>query len=128
MDASEFLSHYGKKGMKWGVRKQTVKVGASKDSKRVTNISKKAQKHTVKSLTSRELKEFNARMELETKFNSMNPSKVKKGHDKAKALVALGVTVNSAYKFTKSPAGKAIMNSVSGKSNNLKEYDVLLRS
>jgi hypothetical protein len=108
MDASEFLSHYGKKGMKWGVRKAPPRVGASKDAKRATATMRKAKTNSVKSLTNKEIRELTARIELENKYNSLNPSSVKKGHDTAIKILAIGATANSAIKFANSPAGRAI--------------------
>lgn len=102
----EFLEHYGKKGMRWGVRrgksqKATKKV--SSDYKRVAEIRKKSPTQ----LTNKQLKEANERLNLEQNFNRLNPNKVKSGQMKANAIMAtLGVGV-SLYNMANSPAGKA---------------------
>lgn len=107
--AEEFIAHYGKKGMKWGVRKSGAsKVGASKDAKRAGTTLKKAKSNSVKSLTNKEIKELTARIELERKYSSLNPSKVKKGHDAVKGVLAVGATVNTAIAFANSPVGRAL--------------------
>ena len=110
MDADDFISHYGKKGMKWGVRKSrgSNKVGASKDAKRAGTTLKKAKKSSVKSLTNKEIKDLTTRIELERKYSSLNPSKVKKGHNAVKGVLAVGATVNTAVAFANSPAGRAL--------------------
>lgn len=117
MDADDFISHYGKKGMRWGVRKSrgSSKVGASKDAKRAKTTLKKAKKNSVKSLTNKEIKDLTTRIELERKYSTLNPGKVKKGNDKAKAILAVGATVNTAVAFANSPVGKAFKQNLSFK-------------
>lgn len=124
-----FIAHYGKKGMRWGVRnrKSVTKLGPSKDAKRVSATAKKAKTHTINSLTNKELQEFNSRVELEKKFVVANPKKIDKGHAAVKRYVAIGATLNAALIFAKSPAGKFVAEMLSRNSNSMKEYDVLLR-
>lgn len=127
--SNPFIAHYGKRGMHWGVRnrRKVTKLGPSKDTKRVLATVNKAKTHSVASLTNQELKDFNSRVDLERKFTSANPKKIQKGHEAVKRILAVGVTVNSALLFAKSPAGKFVANMLSGNSNSMKEYDVLLK-
>ena len=79
-----FLEHYGVKGMHWGVRR---KVGAGG---RVVGKSKPKPSSDFKttvplrsrpthSLSNMQLKKVNERMQLESKFNQMNPSRRARG-------------------------------------------------
>lgn len=106
--ATDFLSHYGVKGMKWGTRKNgsgDVKPGKSgkvneapsEDSVRVGGINSrvKAQRST-KPLTNKELKDAIERMGLEQQY-----SKLSGGLDKTtrqKAALFIGNMVQVAAK------------------------------
>jgi len=91
--------------MKWGVRKKTPR-STSSDFKKTAPLRKKP----LHSLTNKQLKEVNERMQLETKYKQLNPNKVRKGKNLATEIMAgvgLGVT---AYTVFKSPAGQALIN------------------
>lgn len=98
MDNNE-LKHYGVLGMKWGIRKdrgtsasrrrakeKAKTKGWSKDAKEVHRIKSKK----IPTLTNKELKAANERINLESKYRSLNRSNIAKG-------VALVVTANLAY-------------------------------
>lgn len=97
------LYHYGVPGMKWGVRKakRTVPKG-SPDHERARKLNAKGAKH----LSNAELKELTQRMQLESQYRNLNPSKVKKGMKVVKSVAAAGTTVASLYALSKSPLAK----------------------
>lgn len=66
------LAHYGKKGMKWGVRK-----GESNSSS--GSAEKPAPKPKAKDLSDDELKTHIARMKLEKEYNTLSAKQVNKG-------------------------------------------------
>jgi hypothetical protein len=100
----EFIEHHGVIGMKWGTRRGGVSKGrASPESRRVSAL-KNRPRHT---LTNKQLKTVNERMNLEQNFSKMNPTTRQKGKAHAAEIlstVAIGVT---AYNVVTSNAGKA---------------------
>lgn len=117
-----FLEHYGKKGMKWGVRKS--KSGTKKvsiDAKRKLTITDKAKTHGINALTNKELKDYNNRLNLEQQFSRMQPkSATQIGLSVVKQILGVGNTVNQAVAFANSPAGKAIQENISKASRKKK--------
>lgn len=63
-DSEEFLSHYGVKGMRWGVRRQAAKAAAS--------ASKTKYKKPPARLSDAELNRRIKRLELEKKYEDLN--------------------------------------------------------
>lgn len=102
----EFISHYGKKGMRWGVRKARTTSNPHRqgaESKRTEDL----RRRDPKTLTNRQLAEVNNRLNLEQNFGKLNPSMVSRGTAKATAILAtVGIAV-TAYNMATSPAGKA---------------------
>jgi len=104
-----FLAHFGVKGMKWGVRKDRPGGTAprtSSDFKKTDAL----RGRPVSSLSNKQLKELNERLNLEQNHKRLNPTSVERGRQKVQnilATVALGVT---AYNIVNSPAGKAAVN------------------
>jgi len=67
---SDYLEHYGKKGMKWGRRKQRAEAGASGDTPR-GKYTRPGHK-----LTDEQLQQRIKRLEMEKKYNDLrNPNK-----------------------------------------------------
>ena len=120
-EVEEFLSHYGKKGMKWGVRKGRSKTpgtrGYSKDAKTSVRIHRKAKASPVKvkALSNKEIEIFLKRVNLETRYREVTPSTSKKVMRVVKDLLGMGKTVNEAFAFSNSPSGKAIQTSLKKK-------------
>lgn len=106
---SNELRHYGVPGMKWGHRKaRGSEVKSSTDRKAVDTIRKKP----VPSMSNKQLKTVNSRLELEKKYSDLTRQqtsidKVKKGNEAAKAILAVGGTGIAAYTMANSPAAKA---------------------
>lgn len=118
----EGLYHFGTRGMKWGVRKKHSLsspgripkgsggkldknfLGVSKEYIRARELNAKGKRH----LSNAELKELTTRMELESKYNKLNPSKLKKGMAIAATVLAVGTTAKTAYDLAKSPMGQDI--------------------
>lgn len=96
--AADFLSHYGVKGMKWGVRKGgvsggrsksgAVKEAASEDAERVGGLKTRAKtQKTTKMLSNKELQDAIKRMQLEQQFSQLSGNIDKTTAQKAKMFV-----------------------------------------
>lgn len=78
---SDFLQHYGVKGMKWGVVRERLNSGAvgkakklvesSEDHKKAAAVRTKAKIAGVNTLSNKELQEIITRMNLETQFKTL---------------------------------------------------------
>lgn len=118
------IQHYGVKGMKWGVRRSDAQLARASKARKQDNrsgdrklIDKSIEKSKAKgvgSLSNKQLKQINSRLELEKKYNQLNTKKspVDKGLDRTKKILAVGAAVNGAIAFSKSPAGQAIASGV----------------
>jgi hypothetical protein len=107
--AKDTLEHFGKKGMKWGVRR-SPKPGASEDAQRARAYKKTAKRSGSKALSTKELKDLVTRMNLEQQYSrlSQGNSKVEKGRDSVNSILSTGNTINQAVQFANSPAGKML--------------------
>lgn len=99
----EILSHHGVKGMRWGVRKRDTRP-TSDDFRRHAAAKRKH----VSELDDKELRAVLDRINMEQRFNKINPGKVKKGHETVKAVLAVGATINAVAAFTATPTGRVI--------------------
>lgn len=108
----DILAHYGIKGMRWGVRrvnpsgKSSKKEEASEDHKR----SREQKAHPVSSMSNKELKDLNNRLQLEKTYKELtgkNQSVIKRGMKPAKEILEVGTTMAAMYTLYNSPAGKA---------------------
>lgn len=100
-DVEEFLAHYGVKGQRWGVRRRQSQ--ANRDH---------ATNRKLAAMSDAELQKTVNRIRMEKQYKDLEKSKIKKGHDTAKTILAVGATVNAAIAFSKSPAGKVIASSI----------------
>lgn len=82
---SNFLAHYGVKGMRWGRRKN--KPPATSEASRSTAIRAKAKTGKVKALTNAELRESIERMRLEQEFKRLT------GNEKSQVGKFIGNTL-----------------------------------
>ena len=103
------LYHFGVKGMRWGVRKAspsgsgTKSYKSSRDYNAVNRLRRKAKQSGAKSLTNKEMKMVNTRLELEKKYNQLNPSSLEKGRKVLATTVSVVGGVTALYAVTKSP-------------------------
>ena len=115
-DKANSLAHYGRKGMKWGVRRPVgadgkVKGSASTASEDHVN-SRKAKKVKLSELSNKDLQALNNRLQLERTNRQLQTrdalSAIKKGTAVVGTVVAAGTTVNSLIAFSKTPLGLQI--------------------
>ena len=103
------LYHFGVKGMRWGVRKAspsgsgTKSYNSSRDYNAANRLRRKAKQSGAKSLTNKEMKMVNTRLELEKKYNALNPSALDKGQRALSATVTIVGGVTALYAASKSP-------------------------
>lgn len=122
------ISHYGVKGMHWGVRKGDSSGGgsapaakpapkprASADAKAVESAFGKINRGGTNALSNQELQHLVNRLNLEQQYHRLasEPTAQQKhaidqGHAFVKQALGIGKTVNDVHKFMKSPAGKAL--------------------
>lgn len=103
--ASNFLAHYGVKGMRWGKRKSAPDdEPASKDHEK----SRELIKRSTKSLSNEEIQTINTRLQLERSYGELASQKsvIQKGNKKAKDYLAVANTAQSIYTFANSPMVK----------------------
>lgn len=94
MSDTEIL-HVGVKGMKWGVRKSPRP--KSQDAAKADRIASRKKKNGIKSLSNKDIKTVNDRLQLEKKFKDLNPSTLLKGQAIAGTLIGLAGTVSTLY-------------------------------
>lgn len=116
MSEDEFFEHFGKKGMKWGVRKgiPANPSHTSADAARYNKIGARVKKNGLDNLSNDDLAKLNKRNQLLGEYKKNNPTTVKKGSEAAKnslkvlkaagALVVVGSAIGTAVK---SPTVKA---------------------
>lgn len=103
-DFNDFLSHVGKKGMKWGVRRgPKTPIKTSSEHKKVAELRKK----TTSQLTNKQIKTANERMNLEVNFRRLNPDAKARGKMKVKALLGVGAMGLLTIKRINSKEGQA---------------------
>jgi len=96
------MYHIGIMGMKWGKRKSE---GSTSEEH---TTSRAIQKKSVMSMTNKELKAYNERIQLETTYRSLNPTKVQKGLKLVKGVMSNAKTIIEVYAMMNSPVGLGI--------------------
>ena len=102
-EVDKILEHYGKKGMKWGVRTAKTPVKTSKDYKKSVPL----RNRKTRELSNKQIQNVNARITLEQNYRRLNPTTIEKGNRLVKGLLTLGTTAAAFYTLANSPAGKA---------------------
>jgi len=99
-DLDGILSHFGIKGMKWGIRRKNPSASApvSDDAKAHKEVKKQIKTSGTKSLSNKELKDYLERMDLEARYQKANPSVAKKARKEvADLLLQVGKKEAAAY-------------------------------
>lgn len=102
-EAEEFLEHYGKKGMKWGVRKARTGVRTSSDYKKTAPL----RNRKTRELSNKQIQSVNARINMEQQYKRLNPTKMQVGHNVVKGILGVVGTVGTIYGLSQTPHGKA---------------------
>lgn len=119
---SRSLTHYGIKGMKWGVRRSDAQLARAQaapkptlsvDAKKANLLYDKIETKGTGSLSNQEMRQFLERMDLESRYSRMmseppGKSRVDAGHEKVKKLLAIGDTIERARKFLQTDTGKIV--------------------
>lgn len=124
-NVEKFLSHYGVKGMRWGVTRKNTDSGGYKvvsisdEAKARAAAQKKAKEQGLDSLSNKEIQDAVTRMNLEQQYSRLTStpqgqSAIQRGNKQVKSVLDLGNTVNQAISFANSPAGKALRKGLTG--------------
>ncbi len=112
-DVDDFLEHYGKKGMQWGVRKAIVfrpgasaKAKAKKETSDDYKTSQEIRKKRSAQLSNKQIETANNRANLERNFNRLNPGRISRGQAAVVAIVGTVGVVNTVANLSNTPAGR----------------------
>lgn len=116
-DTDTELSHYGKKGMKWGVRKSgsVKKASAAKRTSKDHKEAAKIKQKKTSEMSNEELKTLTKRMQLEKSYKELNPHKMSTGKKYLAAALGTYAMANTIVSIPSSPAykvGKKIVNNI----------------
>lgn len=111
------LAHYGKKGMKWGVRKSKgSSTHVSADAARVNKIKARAKKNGFDNLSNDDIAKLNKRSQLISEYKKANPSTLDRGHNATKKALAVVGTAGAVgalgLKAARSEVGKKAIKAI----------------
>lgn len=110
------IVHFGIKGMKWGVRRSDKQLGRTQSGESVDGLRAKETLNTIQktktlsTVSNDDLNHLVNRLQLEKRFQEVNPSGFNRTHDRAIKALAVGKTLNQAISFYNSPGGQLIKN------------------
>lgn len=119
------LTHFGIRGMKWGVRRSRAQLARNHSANLTDSVDAVRARETLTTIRSKgslsavsdaDLNHLINRLNAEKRFAEANPAGLDKRHSQVKKALAVGGTMNDAIKFVNSPAGKLVFSSVLGKS------------
>ena len=102
---SDYLAHFGVKGMKWGVRKRSKSGGTehhSSDHKSANAIEKKAKEHGAEALSNKELSAIQKRANLKRNTRTFDKTHERLSKDKS--------TTNTINKVSRKKGTRALSN------------------
>ena len=109
--AQNELTHYGVLGMKWGVRRTEAQLARARAKRAVEepheDYTRAHTKKSVKSMSDKELKDVNKRLQAEDQYNQLTKKKVSAGQ---KFVTGVLITVGTqiATKYVSRYANKGI--------------------
>lgn len=111
------LSHYGVKGMRWGVRRSLSQPssGASDDATRASQLQRKARTGGTKALTNRDLQDLVTRLNLEQQYDRLRPRRPSEKVAKFVAETLLSVGKEQASKYARDIVATQVGNVVKKK-------------
>lgn len=110
---SEFLEHYGVRGMKWGVRRNSTTI--SSDAAKAKKIKARKKKHGIDNLSNADIQKVVKRRELEKKYSELNPNKVKQGQMAIAGIMGIVGTATTVYNLSKNPMVQELVKKLGSK-------------
>lgn len=129
----DVLEHFGIKGMRWGVRRREgpdgtvssgkIPVESSHDAARAQDYRTRARSDGTHTLSNQELKHLVDRLALEQRYSELtskqtNVAKARKGHERVKEIVGVGITLKQVHELATSRMVKDVRSAINRKSKD----------